>query len=131
MASAGTVALLAAGCGGTESASAPPTPKKTVVIKDDAYQPATVRIPVGGRVTWVSRLLAPVTVETDGVGFFEHDREKLDRENKFDLHTFAYGEAESEIFDTPGRYDYHSSFDQSLRGTVVVTRPTDASTPRP
>lgn len=117
------VALAGVGCGEAAGPhSEQPTPKRTVVMEDDAYHPETVRIPVGTRVTWVNRNEPVVTVETAGVAFFEYDREKLDRQNRFDLHSFDVGEAESVLFDTPGRYVYGSSFDSSMVGTVIVTR---------
>lgn len=97
-----------------------PTPKATVVIYDDAYHPATVRIKPGSRVTWVHRDSFPVTAETDGVGFFEVDSESLDKRNVFDIHTLQQGEAESVEFDTPGKYEYHSSFDSKVKGVVEV-----------
>lgn len=120
---AAAVSVAVIGCGETSGPhSEQPTPKRTVVMEDDAYHPETVRIPVGTRVTWVNRNEPVVTVETAGVAFFEYDREKLDRENKFDLHSFGTGEADSVLFDTPGRYPYGSSFDSSMTGTVIVTR---------
>lgn len=116
------VSLAATGCRGQapDPPTAPPSPKRTVLIDDGGYQPARVQIRAGGRVTWVNRGQSAQTVETDGVAFFELDREKLDVENRFDLHTLQPGEAESVAFDTPGRYEYHSSFDSEMKGTVVV-----------
>jgi plastocyanin len=126
-----TVALIAGacaaglgvvGCGGDGDGTfdAEYSLKATVVLKDDAYHPPVVRIPVGSRVTWVNRDSNGHTVETAGVGFFEFDRGKLDRQNRFDLHTLQNGEAESEEFDTPGTYRYSSSFDPEMRGVVEV-----------
>ncbi len=91
-----------------------------MVITDGAYVPARVRIGVGERVTWVNRDEAPNTVESGGAGFFEVNRDKLDARNIFDLHTFQPGEAESLEFDTPGTYEYHSSFNSDMKGIVEV-----------
>lgn len=115
-------ALAAAGCGADPGAGqrAEPTPKATVVMDDGAYRPSRVTIPVGGRVTWVNGGSEAHTAETDGVGFFEYDRAKLDRRNRFDIHTLQPGEAESVEFDTPGTYRFHSSFDEGMRGSVEV-----------
>lgn len=122
------MAVLAASTAGCASdrdaaASADPAPKRTVTVQGDAYVPATVHIRTGGRVTWVNRDAEVVTVETDGVGFFEYDRDKLRRQRKLDLHTLSVGEAESIAFDAPGRYRYHSSYDETMQGTVIVTAP--------
>lgn len=116
------VALLAVSCGEDGGdVDLQPTPKATVIIEDGRYQPPTVRVPAGARVTWVNLNADFATVETAGVGFMEFDRDKLDREDKFDLHTFSIGEAESAEFDTPGRYEYYSSYDNDMKGTVIVT----------
>jgi plastocyanin len=115
--------LLLTSCGGDEDSpvSAKPTPKVTVVAGEEGYDPALVKIEPGTRVTWVSNSDNGVTVETLGVGFFDFDRTRHDRLNIFDLHTLNAGEAESVEFDTPGRYQYHSSYDSSKKGVVEVT----------
>jgi plastocyanin len=116
------LALAGPGCGGDRSSpvDAKPSPKVTVILEGDEYVPAHVRVPVGGRVTWFAAGQGSYTAETDGVGFFEVDRRKLDRLNRFDIHTVQRGEAESVEFDTPGVYRYYSSFDSSMKGTVEV-----------
>lgn len=114
---------LAGGCAsdGPRPASAEPPPKRTVVIRGDAYRPEVLRVPAGTRVTWVNTDPSADTVETHGVGFFEFDRTRLERQGKFDLHVLNRGEAESVVFRRPGRYDYSSSLDVHMRGTVIVT----------
>jgi plastocyanin len=124
------VALLAlaalSGCAGQESpADATPSPKITVVLENGAYRPGHVRVEAGSRVTFVSASQTPNTAETDGVGFFEYDREKLDRQNRFDVHTLQRGEAESVELDTPGIYRYHSSLDSEMKGVIEVVEPSD------
>lgn len=122
-------ALLVAwsGCGGADgdsSANAEASPKATVVMVDGAYEPRRVRIPVGGRVTFVNRVPNANTAETDNAaGFFESDRQALDRKNLFDIHTVQRGEAESVEFDTPGVYRYHSSLDERMKGAIEVVAP--------
>jgi plastocyanin len=126
---AATVAALAltplSGCGGDTAspADAEPTPKATVVFADDAYVPATVRVAPGSRVTFFNGSATANTAETDGVGFFEFDREKLDRQNLFDIHTLQPGEAESVELDTPGTYRYGSSLDDEMKGVIEVVEP--------
>jgi plastocyanin len=119
---AGMLALLAVtafGCG-DDATSGEPSPKVTVVLDDGRYHPARVRIRPGSRVTFVNRSPDINTAETDGVGSFEYDRTKLDRQNRFDIHVLRHGEAESVEFDTPGRYEFHSSLDPGMRGVVEV-----------
>lgn len=116
---------LLSGCGGGGDvpAEAQASPKATVVMTHGAYEPAKVRISVGSRVTFVGAAGAINTAETDGVGFFEHDRRLLDRQNEFDVHTVLPGEAESVEFDTPGVYRYGSSLDSEMKGTIEVVEP--------
>lgn len=122
---AGLVVLmpLLTSCGGDGDSpvSAKPTPKVTVVATAKGYEPALVEIKPGTRVTWVNSGGNGVTVETLGVGFFDIDRTRHDRLNVFDLHTLQQGEAESVEFDTAGTYQYHSSYDSSMKGVVEVT----------
>ena len=115
------LALLAPGCGGDDSsaANAEPLPKVTVVIEDDGYRPAEVRIEAGTRVTWVNASQEAQTAEMPGVGFFEVDRRKLAEQGLFDLHTIQPGEAESLVFETPGYYEYNSSL-SDMEGAVQV-----------
>jgi len=118
------MAMALAACGGSHSpADAQPSPKATVLFTDDGYQPATIRVPAGSRITFFNRSGSANTAETDGVGFFEFDREKLDRQNLFDIHTLQPGEAESIELDTPGTYRYHSSLDSEMKGTIEVVEP--------
>ncbi len=114
--------LLAPGCGGDDSSAVQDdaSPKATIVMTDSTYRPAEVRIEVGGRVTWVNGSQTANTAETDGAGFFATDRRDLDERNVFDLHTLQPGEADSVEFDTPGRYRFHSSLNDRMRGVVEV-----------
>jgi plastocyanin len=110
-----------AGCGGDGGpANATVAPKVTILVERDAYRPSSVRIPVGGRVTFVGSSETANTAETGGVDTLEGDRERLDRQNRFDVHTLQNGEAETVEFDTPGRYDFHSSFNEEMKGVVEV-----------
>jgi plastocyanin len=116
-------AVAVTGCAGADAGSpadVEPTPKVTVRMVDVAYEPKHVRVPVGGRVTWVNAGLDGNTAESGGAGFFEYDREAMDRRNVFDVHTLQPGEAESVVFDTPGTYRVYSSLESSMRGTVEV-----------
>lgn len=111
------LALAVCGCGG-DARDPDPSPKTTVVMTKASYRPAHVTLEAGGRVTFFAR--EGHTAETDGVGFFEFDLDKLDRLNRFDTHILQPGEAMSVEFDTPGTYEYHSSLDADMRGVVEV-----------
>jgi plastocyanin len=117
-----------AGCAGADSdspADAQPSPKATVVFVEHAYVPAKIRVEAGSRVTFFNRSSPANTAETDGVSFFELDREKLDRQNRFDIHTLQPRETESVELDTPGTYRYHSSLDERMKGTIEVVEPSE------
>lgn len=108
-----------AGCGGGAD-DAPLPPKTTVELREDGYHPARARVPVGGRVTWVNVSDGVGTAQSPGVPEFVYDLRKLDAANLFDTHTLQPGEALTVAFDTPGEYEYFSSFDSSMVGTVEV-----------
>jgi plastocyanin len=114
LAAAGT-----AGCGDAGDEQALP-PKVTVQMLEDSYRPKTAKVPVGGRVTWVNASQEFNTAQSPGVPEVEYDLRKLDAQNKFDIHTLQPGEAQSVVFDTPGKYVYFSSFDTAMRGVVEV-----------
>ena len=123
VAAAGAALCATVGCGGDPQTYAEPTPKATILVRNGAYDPTTVRIPVGGRVTFVATTSAPSTAETDRDEEYELDREKLDRLEQFDTHALALGEAQTVEFDTPGTYPFHSSFDGAMWGSVEVVEP--------
>lgn len=113
--------LAAPGCGDDASpVDAEPTPKATIVIRDGAYRPDALRIEAGTRVTWVNASNASHTAETPDAGFYEVDRRKLARRGLFDIHTLKSGEAESVLFELPGKYGYGSSYDPQMWGTIEV-----------
>lgn len=114
--------LAASGCGGdkTSAVDIEPIPKVTVVMEDGEYRPAKVRIEPGTRVTWVNAGKDPHTAQTEGAGFFEVNRRKLDEYALFDIHTLQPGEAESIVIERPGIYEYDSSLDAKMTGAVEV-----------
>ena len=118
------VALVVSGCRDHESpADVTASPKVTVAVGESAYRPGHVRIETGWRVTFVNPTVAHHTAETGGIDTFEYDREELDRENRFDTHVLEQGEAESVEFDTPGIYEFWSSSDPAMKGSVTVLQP--------
>jgi len=117
---AAAAALGAAGCGGGPADDAELTPKTTVELRDDGYHPVRAKVPVGGRVTWVNVSERLGTAQSPGVPEFLYDVRKLDAQNLFDTHTLQPGEALTVTFDTPGRYVYFSSYDNSTSGLIQV-----------
>jgi plastocyanin len=78
-----------------------------VDIKDLAYTPATVEIPVGGTITWTNNDTAPHTVTAQ-------DRALLQSG------TLDQGDTFSQTFDAPGTIDYFCEFHANMKGTIVV-----------
>jgi plastocyanin len=108
-----------AGCGsGVEETKL--APKKTVEVREDGYHPARVEIPTNGRVTWVNVSDGLATAQSPDVPEIVHDLRRLDARNLFDTHTLQPGEAQTVSFDTPGEYQYFSSFDTSMVGVIEV-----------
>lgn len=79
----------------------------TVEIRNFAYGPETVTIPVGGTVTWTNQDAAPHTATA-------RDREVLQSG------TLEQGESYSQTFDTAGTYEYFCEFHANMKGTVIV-----------
>ncbi len=77
-----------------------------VGVSQFAYDPPTIEVPVGARVTWTNHDSAPHTVTSDDRSF---DSGRL---NQGDQYTFA--------FDRPGSYSYHCDLHPDMKGTVVV-----------
>ena len=84
-----------------------------VAITDRGFEPKTIRVPVGARVTWVNEGSAPNSVQT------WHDIA-----HQFDIHTIRPGKRKSYIFKKPGRYEYFSAWGDAAKyqGVVQVTR---------
>ena len=110
---------LASGQGGTAAAAAA-TPAAnastdaevaaeatTVDIKDLAYNPAEIEIPVGTTVTWTNSNSVPHTVTAQ-------DRALLQSG------TMAPGATFSQTFDAPGTIDYFCEFHANMKGSIVV-----------
>jgi plastocyanin len=78
-----------------------------VEIKDFAYVPASLEIPVGATVTWTNSDAAPHTATAQ-------DREALQSG------TLNPGDSYSQTFDQPGTFDYFCEFHANMKGTIVV-----------
>jgi plastocyanin len=84
----------------------PATGALAVQIKDFAFQPATLTVPVGTIVTWTNLDSTPHTA-TAGNGAF--DSGNLDQNESFSFQ-----------FTEPGTYDYGCSYHPNMVGTIVV-----------
>jgi plastocyanin len=78
-----------------------------VEIKNLAYTPDSVEIPVGAAVTWTNNDTVPHTVTAK-------DRDVLQSG------TLKPGDSYSKTFDQPGTYDYFCEFHANMKGTIVV-----------
>lgn len=104
------------GCGDDSGADDPDRASErgpnTVAITDRGYEPKTLRVPAGARVTWVNVGSKPNSVQT------WHDIE-----HHFDIHTIRPGKRKSYLFKRPGRYEYFSAWGDAdkYQGVVKVT----------
>jgi plastocyanin len=78
-----------------------------VEIKDLAFSPQTIEVPVGTTVTWTNEDVTQHTVVSEDKLFGSEILQKGD--------TFSY------TFDEPGTYDYICSLHPSMKGQVIVT----------
>ncbi|MCC7022224.1 MAG: cupredoxin family copper-binding protein [Thermomicrobiales bacterium] len=84
-----------------------PLPTVTVDIKGFAYNPKIVEVPAGGSVTWTNNDSAPHTVTgLDGA---------IPRSGGM-----PFGASFTQVFPTPGTYDYICAYHPNMKGTVVV-----------
>ena len=79
----------------------------TVEIRDFAYSPDPVVVPVGGTVTWTYRDTAPHTATAE-------DRDVLQSG------TLNQGESYSQTFDEADTYEYFCEFHSNMKGAIVV-----------
>jgi len=84
-----------------------PAATNAVLIRDFAFSPATLTVPVGTTVTWTNQDQDPHTVTAPGGAF------KSPTLNTGDTFRFT--------FTTPGRYDYLCTIHPFMTATVVVT----------
>jgi len=78
-----------------------------VEIADFAFGPDTVTIPVGGSITWTNNDSAP------------HTATAMDRE-VLQSGTLNQGDSFTQVFDTPGTYEYFCEFHPNMSGAIVV-----------
>jgi plastocyanin len=77
-----------------------------VEIRDFAFEPTVLRVPVGATVTWVNRGPSAHTSTSDGAGW--------------DSGTIAPNANYSRAFATVGQFPYHCEPHPTMRATIVV-----------
>jgi plastocyanin len=99
-----SIALVAAGCGSSES-SAPVATTEVEMVKSYRFDPKVIEVEAGETVTWRNEDNFTHTVEVDG----QED------------HEVGKGESVSITFDTPGTYSYVCTLhSQDMDGEVIV-----------
>ena len=101
----------------TASTSASPSAKieeNIVTVTTTGFEPQTLRIKAGTKVTWENKSGQAVTVNSDPHP--AHTSWPF-----LNLGSFADGSSVSITFDKAGTYTYHNHFDASMKGTVVVS----------
>jgi plastocyanin len=78
-----------------------------VEIKEFAFNPPTIEVPVGGSVSWTNQDNVPHTAT--GI-----DREALQSG------AIAFGESFEQAFETAGTYEYFCEFHPNMKGSIVV-----------
>ncbi len=81
-----------------------------VDISNFSFQPSSLKVSAGTKVTWTNRDSVQHTVTSDQQGLF-------------DSGPLAPGQKFSFGFDAPGSYKYHCSLHPSMQGMIVVTGP--------
>lgn len=98
-----------------------PTPTTTpvatlqVAIRNFAFSPATISVPVGATVTWTNEDETAHTVTLDDGS---HDSGRL-----------AAAATHAKAFEVAGSYSYHCEIHSSMKGTVIVTSGTPIPPP--
>lgn len=101
----GSAAMPAAAAPAATAADA--TTAVQVNIKDLAFTPAQITVPVGGTVTWTNDDSVPHTATAK-------DRAVLQSG------TLQPGAQFSQTFDTPGTFDYFCEFHANMKGEIIV-----------
>ena len=92
---------------GSVAPVAPTNGSTAVEMRDFAFNPATLTVPSGSKVTWTNNDTTAHTVTFDDAST---DSGPLDPRSTFD-HTFA----------TAGTFSYHCNIHPFMHGTVTVT----------
>lgn len=100
------VSASAAASAPSSAATSPAAGGMAVTIKDFAFGPASLTVPVGSTVTWTNQDSAGHTVTAD--------------DGSFASQTIPTGTTFSQTFATAGSFAYHCSIHKSMKATIVV-----------
>ncbi|MGD0534772.1 MAG: cupredoxin domain-containing protein [Methanoregula sp.] len=109
------LACMAAGCSSYQTPSATASPpaspggRNTIMIKNFAFDPATLTVKTSTVVTWVNQDATPHTITSDTGSSVPFSSDPL-----------PTGASYNVTFTTPGTYTYHCSIHPSMTGTIVV-----------
>jgi plastocyanin len=81
--------------------------EKTVAIKTYSFNPSTLTVKVGTKVTWTNEDTVSHTVTSDSG-------------NELSSGQLSQGQSYSHTFNQVGTYNYHCSIHYSMTGTVIV-----------
>jgi plastocyanin len=106
--------FLLAGCGKSSNNSANPTSNNggtpvaaaSVSIENFAFSPATVRVKLGGTVTWTNKDASPHTA--------------TDLNGHFDSGSLATDKTFTQTFSTAGTYTYHCTIHSMMANATVI-----------
>ena len=105
LASSLATVVVAAGCGGGSGSSEPVATTEVAMAKSYRFDPETIEVEAGDRVTWTNEDNFTHTVQVDG-----QEDHKVER-----------GESVSIAFDKPGTYHYVCTLhSQDMEGEVTV-----------
>ena len=87
--------------------TAPATENITVSIKNFSFNPSTLTIKTGAKITWVNNDNVPHTITSDSG-------------NLLDSKTISSGQSFSFVFTSPGSVNYHCNIHPTMKGAVIV-----------
>src|ERR1700680_3706006 len=93
----------------TKNADSPSTKQNTIEIKDFAFNPQTLTVKSGEKITWINRDEEPHTVVSVEKQFKKSSA--LDTDQEFTITAGA-----------PGTYTYYCSVHPKMTGTIVVEK---------
>lgn len=98
---------------GTPAPVTQTTNQDTVILTANNFEPSSITVKVGTKVTWINKSGVAATVDSDSHPIHT-DYQPLN------LGRFSDGESLSLTFDKPGSYKYHNHLNAAQTGTVVV-----------
>lgn len=92
----------------SNTSKAPATPSVTISIKNFSFNPSTLTVKAGTKVTWVNNDSVPHTITSDTGSLLNSP-------------TLPSGQSFSFAFNSPGTANYHCNIHPNMKGAVVVT----------